>query len=396
MERVWLEAMRFMRLREVAAAAAVCRNASAAAASLYVAPPAARCGYLRPPVYDPPEPACTPGVRRLEVPPPSDLTPFQQCLLRQMLQCVHPCASLRNGGAAAELAPEERRRQHLPSEPHPHEMPVAAMIAGSFPLRQLERALHGVEPSWRPGDVDIFVLAPSQERAVRFMRTVCERLQRQLGLPWLATRTCPMPYCEEPGFMVLGEVSAPPPVGRGLPRLSFIWRPAGELRPVVRSLENETHNCGAVRRNWRTLYPIYSFDLSLCRVALWVGCRGEWVVEFPEYVATEVRERRYSCHMPLREERRLKYTKRGYRAQQIRGYSCDDCQKPYEILYRGGCRMAPPFRAEWRRLEPGEGPGSSDDSGLCDLLGVLCEDCLRSAGAREWTCLFCGRDQVPQ
>ena len=116
------------------------------------------------------------------------------------------------------------------------------------------------------------------------------------------------------------------------------------------------------------------------------------MVECPEYVITEVRARQYSCGMPLREERRLKYEKRGYRAHQP--ITCEECQNPYGNMYGGGCRMAPPFRAEWHRLEPGA--VHHPDPHLCGMLGVLCEGCLRSAGAREWSCLFCGRDQVQQ
>jgi hypothetical protein len=377
--RVWMAAMPFMRLREVAAAAAVCRCAGAAAAATHAAPPPP-CGHLRPRRgrLGPP----SPHVEEREVGPPAELAPFQQCVLRQMLQCVHPCVSLRTGEPAAELAAAERQRQQLPAEPHPEEDPTAAMIAGSFALRQLERALLGrAAPDWTPGDVDIFVIATTQDRAVRWMRTVCERIQRRLGLPWLATRTRSLPYCEgDGGFVILGDVAAPPPVGRGLPKLSFIWRAMpGELRSLVRTAEQSRQN-QQLLRNWRTRYPPYRFDLSVCRVALWVGWRGEWMLEFPAYVAADVRARCFTMHWPVRAGRRHKYESRGYRQQLVR-FQCEDCQQPYGPLYRGGCRRTPPFRAEWQPAH--------QDSELCGFLGVLCESCLRSAGGREWTCSFC-------
>ena len=299
-------------------------------------------------------PSSEPHIEQHEVEPAPDYTPRQVFLLHTMLQSIHPCISITNGHKVADLPPRERRAEYDA---------VAAIISGSFPLRHLEwdvaLSQDSLPVAWTPNNINVAVLAPTYNLAIQFAQAACRRIRQRLGCPQILMQHGT--FNDTRLVVPIGTAAVPPPLGNGLPCLSFAWR-CWEQLPVHRGLR---------------FLPPHQSDLSVCRVAMWVGADGKWVLEYPNYVWHDVDERVFPLSLSpvsVSDARRTKYRERGY-TEVHQESVCVSCGLSCTRMWRGGCRRLAPFRVEWWEDDDPRAPVL-----LCGSGGVRCGQCRHDAG----------------
>ena len=95
--------------------------------------------------------------------------------------------------------------------------------------------------------------------------------------------------------------------------------------------------------------PPHQSDISVCRVAMWVGADGKWVLEYPNYTWHDVDARVFPLSLSpvsVSDARRAKYRERGY-TEVHREAVCVLCGLSCTRMWRGGCRRLAPFHMEW-------------------------------------------------
>eukprot|EP00937_MAST-01D_sp_MAST-1D-sp2_P002473 g2473.t1 len=348
---VWTEVLGFLPLLGALRASHTSRAAADARPEAVRRALAPRCGHLRPREEDRHRPArpAAPWIEATRGDPGDDHCEERAAVLTRVLQCVHPCISLATGERPVEVI-ESGRDPPAPADPS-----TAAMIAGSFPLRELEWRValsrDRLPEVWRPANIDIIVLSPHRGSALQFVHTVLSRVQRCLGCPHLL-------LSHRGGAAAAGEAAPlgsarlPPPLGAGLPALVFRW------------------HSGNASRVCHLHFPLHGFDLSVCRVALWVDRCGDWVLEYPTYVWHDVHDGVLAPSAARCDEARArKYRRRGYRRPRPRR-RCERCGRDTDQLWRGGCRRRPPYRIEWE-------PEDCDPPSMCGSARKVCRACAR-------------------